>query len=100
MFWTLSRIGQEWGWLSRYSDGLQVRHHGFNSGQCKIFLFSTVSRPILGPTQPPIQWAPGALSPTGKKAGPWSWSLTTFSAEVKKVGAMPPLLHTYSWHSA
>jgi hypothetical protein len=26
-----------------------------------IFLFTTVSRPALGPTQPPIQWIPEAL---------------------------------------
>jgi hypothetical protein len=27
-----------------------------------IFLFTTASRPALEPTQPPIQWVPGALS--------------------------------------
>jgi hypothetical protein len=27
-----------------------------------IFLFSTAARPALGPTQPPIQWVPEALS--------------------------------------
>jgi hypothetical protein len=27
-----------------------------------IFLFTTASRTALGPTQPPIQWIPGALS--------------------------------------
>jgi hypothetical protein len=28
----------------------------------RVFLFTTASRPALGPTQPPIQWIPGALS--------------------------------------
>jgi hypothetical protein len=27
-----------------------------------LFLFTTASRTTLGPTQPPIQWIPGALS--------------------------------------
>jgi hypothetical protein len=31
-----------------------------------IFLFNTASRTALGPTQPPINWVPGALS--------WGWS--------------------------
>jgi hypothetical protein len=29
----------------------------------KIFLFSTVSTPDLGPTQPPIQWVPEVKRP-------------------------------------
>jgi hypothetical protein len=29
---------------------------------CKIFLFSTPSRPTLEPTQLPIQWVSGAVS--------------------------------------
>jgi hypothetical protein len=32
-------------------------------------IFSTSSRPALGPTQPPIQWVPGALSPGVKLRG-------------------------------
>jgi hypothetical protein len=45
-----------------YSAGLQA-DRGFESRQgLGIFLFTTVSRPALGPIQPPIQWVTGALS--------------------------------------
>jgi hypothetical protein len=30
-----------------------------NSGRGEIFLSSTSSRPVIGPTQPPIRWIPG-----------------------------------------
>jgi hypothetical protein len=44
-----------------YSAGLDDR--GFDSRQgLGISLFTTASRPALGPAQPPIQWVPGALS--------------------------------------
>jgi hypothetical protein len=33
------------------------------------FLFDTASRNALGPTQPPIQWIPGALSLGVKRPG-------------------------------
>jgi hypothetical protein len=35
----------------------------------KNFHFSMSSRSTLGPTQPSIQWVPGAPSPSGKAAG-------------------------------
>jgi len=42
---------------------------GFESWEgLGIFLF-TMSRLVLGPTQPPIHWVPGALSGGGKVAG-------------------------------
>jgi hypothetical protein len=48
------------------------------------FLFSTSSRPALGPTQPPIQWVTGALFPRVKRPGRESDHSPPFSAEVKK----------------
>jgi hypothetical protein len=43
---------------------------GFDSRQgLGIFLFITASRTALGPTQPPIQWIPGALSLGVKRPG-------------------------------
>jgi hypothetical protein len=59
----------EQGQLGRCSDGLRAGRLGFYSrkGQ-EIFLYSAVSGPALGPTQPPIQWVPGAF-PGGKAAG-------------------------------
>jgi hypothetical protein len=43
--------------------GWTIEVLGFDSRLgLRIFLFTTVSRTTLGPTQPPIQWVPGALS--------------------------------------
>jgi hypothetical protein len=47
--------------------------------------FSTSSRPTLGPTQPPIQWVPGALSPGVKRPGCEADHSAPTSAEVKKM---------------
>jgi hypothetical protein len=65
---------------------------GFESREgLAIFLFTTASRPALGPTQPPTQWVPGALSLGVKRSGredehsppscagdknPWSYTST------------------------
>jgi hypothetical protein len=63
-------------------------------------LLSTASRPNLSPKQPPIQLILGAISTRVKwpelEADPSHPS----SAEVKNAGAIPPLPHMSSWHSA
>jgi hypothetical protein len=48
-----------------------------------MFLFGTTSRPTLGPTQPPIQWVPGALSPGIKRPDREADHSDPSSAEVK-----------------
>jgi hypothetical protein len=77
------------GYLSRYSDG-----PGFDSWQAEAgtidFLFYTASRPALGPTQPPIQWALEALSPAVKRPGREADHSPHSSVEVMNGGAIPP----------
>jgi hypothetical protein len=50
--------------------GLDDRAIGVRSpAKQRIFPLTSVSRPALGPTQPPVQWVPWVLSP-GVKARP------------------------------
>jgi hypothetical protein len=57
---------------------------GFDSRQVLgIFLFTTAPRTALGPTQPPIQWVPGALSLGVKRSGREADHSHPSSAEVK-----------------
>jgi hypothetical protein len=50
--------------------GWTTERPGFDPRQGqRIFPLASVSRPALGPTQPPVQWVPGVLSP-GVKARP------------------------------
>jgi hypothetical protein len=47
-----------------------------SSAEARVFFSETsVSRPALGPTQPPVQWVTRVLSP-GLKRG-WGVTLTT-----------------------
>jgi hypothetical protein len=58
------------GQLSGIVLGYGLDDQRFKSWQrVGIFLFTTVSKPALGPTQPPIQWVPGALSLVVKRPG-------------------------------
>jgi hypothetical protein len=72
---SLQRLTTGWtiGWLwfeSRWGLG--------------IFHFDTVSRPALGPKQPPIQWVPGALSLGVKRLGRKADHSSPSSAEAKE----------------
>jgi hypothetical protein len=78
------------GNFSRYSDELWAGQPGFDSQQGQeIFLYFTNSRPTLGPTQPPIQWVPRALSPEVKRRGREA-DHSPPSSTVKNGGAIPP----------
>jgi hypothetical protein len=60
-----------------------------------------MSRPALGPTQPPIRWVPGDLSPGVKRPGREADHSPPSSAEVK--GCVELYLHSLnmsSWRGA
>jgi hypothetical protein len=52
-------------------------------GRGKFFLYSKTTRLVLGPSQPPIQWVPGALSPGVERPVLEVDHSTPTSAEVK-----------------
>jgi hypothetical protein len=89
------RCVQQRGKLSRYRDGLQAGWLGFDSRK-EVFLYSTVFRPALGHTQPPIRRLRG-LFPRGVKwPGREADHSTPPCAEVKNVRAIAPLSHMAS----
>jgi hypothetical protein len=58
---------------------------GFDSRQgLGTFLFTTASRPALGPTQPPIQWVPVSLSLEVNRPGNEADHSLPSSAEVNE----------------
>jgi hypothetical protein len=73
-------------YLSRYSDRLRAALSGFGSRQAARFLLVCIaSRPAVGPTQPPIRWVPGAISPGGKVSSHEADHSPLSNAEVKKL---------------
>jgi hypothetical protein len=70
------------------SDGIRdglLRSRGSIPSRIREFLFSIAPRPSLWPTQPPIQWVPGALSPRVRRPGCETAHSLPSSAEVKNV---------------
>jgi hypothetical protein len=54
----------------------------------------TSSRPVLGPTEPPIQYVPGAISPEREADN------SQLVPRSRKRGSIHPLPHPFSWRSA
>jgi hypothetical protein len=73
-------------------------HHGFTLLWIHCFL-STWFRPALGPTQPPIQWVPGALSRGQSGRGVKLITHLQIVPRSRKCGSIHPLPHTPSWSS-
>jgi len=71
--------------ISRLTTGWTIGLAGFEFRRgLKIFHSDTVSRLVLGPTQPPIQWVTEALSLGVKRPGHEADHSPPFSAEVKE----------------
>jgi hypothetical protein len=78
--------------LSGIALGYGVDDQGFGSQQGQgIFIFSTVYRPALGPTQHPNQWVPETLSLGVKQSEHEADHSFPSSAKVKMHGAITPL---------
>jgi hypothetical protein len=93
-------IVTEPGWLSQYSDWATVWTTGarFPAG---TYLFDIASRPLLGPTQPPTEWVPRALSPAVKRTGREANNSLPSIAEVKEwVELYIHFPNTPSWRGA
>jgi hypothetical protein len=71
--------------FSRIQTRLRAGRPGSIPGRSNVgvVFFATASRPILGPTQPPIQRGPGALSPRVKRPRREADNSLPSSAEVK-----------------
>jgi hypothetical protein len=63
----------------------------------KIFLLAHTSRPALGPTQPPIQWEPGALTPGVKRPGREADHSRHLVPRSRTIGVLPPTLVLMAW---
>jgi hypothetical protein len=78
---------------SRYSDWLWPgRPRGQSSSpiRSKIFFLSTSPISVLGPTQPYVQWVPGAFSPRLKVPGREAGHAPPTNAEVKNTWICTP----------
>jgi hypothetical protein len=92
-------------WHIRYSDWLRAGWHrgqSLSPNRVKNSLLSRSSRPALEPTQAPIQWVLGALSPVVKQPGHEADHSRPTSADIKKMWiytSTPPYAFMAQWFS-
>jgi hypothetical protein len=78
-----------------------IEEYGFDSPKGQyIFLFSIKSRPVLGHSQPPTNWVPGAVFPGVQRHDGEADHSPPPSAEVENGGDLPPLAPAPSWRGA
>jgi hypothetical protein len=68
VFWDVKSRDSAVGIATGYGAGIPIVRSSILAGG-KNFFFSMSFRPALGPTQPPNQRVPGALSPGVKRPG-------------------------------
>jgi len=83
--------------------GLDNRAIGVGSpAEAKDFPLASVSRPVLVPTQPPVQWVPRLLSPGLKRGRDVTLTTHPSSDEVVNeyeicISSPPKRLHAVLW---
>jgi hypothetical protein len=89
-------------YIYRYSVGITTDYMSrtagvqFPAGAKYSSPLHSFQRGLGGPTHPPIQRVPGALPPGVKRPRREVDHSPTSSAEIKNIGAIPPLPHTFS----
>jgi hypothetical protein len=66
----------------------------------RVFLFTTAPGPALGPTQPPIQWVPAALSQGVKRPCRKADHSSRLAPRLRMREATPPFPHTSLWRGS
>jgi hypothetical protein len=87
--------------VQRWATSWTIGVLGFDSRRgLGIFLYTTASRTVLVPAQPPMEWVLGALSLGLKRPGREADYSPPSSAEVKNAWSYTSTPNTSSWRGA